>query len=192
MYYGIVIDAHLMSGMRDELARSSGQLFGLINWFLQNCGIAMTPIIEAHWKSKIRDTDPVFWSWYYTQIEGKTIRSVEPKDLGTNVKKKLRVEYCVPKDPYVKGYLECAHATNGPRYIITEDIYLYDPKAGSKATKTQAKIKQNRDGVLCRYLETQLKIRIGPIADCISHFCVHEAVCSNKVAENNCQCHKVS
>src|SRR4030066_2064738 len=108
MYYGIVIDAHLMPEMRNELARNSGPLFQLMDWFLQNCGIAITPKIEEHWRSKIRDTDPFFWSWYYEQIEGKTIRGVPPKDLGSNVKRKLRVGYCMPKDPYVKGYLECA------------------------------------------------------------------------------------
>jgi hypothetical protein len=191
MCNGVVIDAHMMPAIRDELVRGSGQLCNLINWFLQNCGIARTSQIEIHWRTKISDKDPFFWHWYAQQILNRSIHDIKPKNLGRDVKKRLRIKYGLPKDPYLTAYLECAYATNEPRYILAEDMDFHDPKARNQATKTQIMIRESRTGALCQYLETQLKIRVGTTQDCRLHFSSFQGSCPSRGNTNRVQCSKV-
>jgi hypothetical protein len=189
---GIVIDAHMMRVIRDELVQDSGCLYSLICWITENCGIAITPQIEAHWKTKCSDKNPFFWDWYTKQLLNKSIRYITPKTLNQHVLKKIRDKYGLPKDPFVIGYMECACATSEPRYILAEEMDFHDPKAKSLPTKTQLKIRESRSGRLCRYLEKQLGIRVGTPTDAESHFAIGQGPCANRATVSQTHCPKVS
>jgi len=186
---GIVIDAHMVPAIRDALALGSGSLYDLICWVIENCGIARTPQIEAHWKTKCSDRDQFFWSWYSQQVLDRSIHDITPKNLGSSVNRKIRNDYGL-SDPFVLGCIKCAHSTSEPRYILAEDIYFHDPKAKDFPTTVQIKIKESRNGCLCRYLEDQLGIQVGARADCKSHFSIDQGPCPNKnkirIGQNQC------
>jgi len=190
---GIVIDAHMIPAIRDELVRHSGSLYELICWVIENCGIARTPQIENHWRSKFSaNRDHVFWKWYMNQVLNKAIHNIPPKNLSSSVKKKIRDDYGL-SDPTVMEYIKCAYATNEPRYILAEDMYFYDPRERRAASATQIEIKESRQGRLCKYLEEQLHIRVGTPADCKSHFSIDQSPCSdkNEVRIDQRQCSKL-
>lgn len=177
---GMVIDAHLLPAIRRELVQESGPLFGLLSWLLGNCGIARTPLIEEHWRTKIKGTDVFFWSWYDSQIERKSIKDSVPKKLPAAAKKRLRADFGLTREPYLVGYLECAHGSSFPKYILGEDIHLYEPKAGSQSTAKQNQIRNTRSGALCKYLEQQLGIFVGTVEHCRLRFPLKTAQCVNK------------
>lgn len=188
---GVVIDAHMVQLIRDELVRGRGCLYSLICWVVENCGIARTPLIEAHWKTKCSDSDVFFWEWYTQQVLNKSVHDITTKKLNQHVLKKIRNEYGLPKNPFVIGYIECACATSEPRYILAKEMDFHDPKAKSLPTKTQLQIQESRSGRLCRYLERKLRVRVGTPTDAESHFVVNHGPCSNKATTSQSHCPKI-
>jgi len=188
---GIVIDAHMIPAIRYDLVQESGLLYELIQWLIQNCGIATTPQIEAHWKTKCSDNDPFFWTWYTERILDRSIRINEPNGLENEKIKKIHNEYGLPRDPFVIACISCAHATNSPRYILAEDMDFHDPKSKRLETRTQNKIRENRNGRLCRYLEKELNIRVGTKSDARSHFSIDIGACPNNVINSRNICPKL-
>jgi len=185
---GIVVDAHMIRKIRDELVRSSGPLYELICWVIINCGIAVTPQIEAHWKTKCSDRDPFFWEWYTQQVLNKSVHDITLQRLEVHITRRIHRDYGLPKDPFVIGYIECANSTSEPRYIFAEDMYFHDPKAKGLPTKTQVTIRETRSGTLCRYLERQLRIRVGTATDVNSHFSIGQGPCPNRRTISQSQC----
>jgi len=190
MWYGVVIDAHTMRAIRNAIVTENGVLYDLICWIINNCGLATTKYIEAHWETKCGQ-DPVFWKWYKDQVLNKAARDIPIKKLDSNIAKKIRERYCLPKDPFVLQYIKCANSTSGPRYILADDIYLHDPKAGRLPSRTQNEIRERRRGNLCRYLEKYLDIRVGTTADCISYFSIALGPCSSNIGINPKKCPKI-
>lgn len=188
MLTGIVIDAHLIPAFRKSLVAETGTLFELINWILDNCHLVVTPYIENHWKQKCPERDQFFWKWYEQKVVNHEIVFLNnPKRLNGELYLNLCKDYKIPKDCFIRAYLDCADNIIAPRYIISEDLYFYDPCSGSMTVATQTKIKITRSGVLCKHLERHLRIRIGSCDDCSKYFEIHK-ICEKKNSgcEENC------
>jgi len=181
MTYGIVIDAHLIQSIRESLVSESGSLFDLISWITSNCGIAISELIETHWKQHCTHNDLFFWEWYAQQILTQKIRIYKPTRISGRIFMNIRVNYKLPNDIFVRAYLDCANNTIKPRYILTEDMYFYEPSAKSMTPSRQIQIRTSRSGSLCRHLENTLKIRVGTESDFCRHFGI-ESSCHFQVA----------
>lgn len=161
---GVVVDAHVMRDARDQLALKSGDLYDVVSWVIDHCGIAITPRIKEHWERHC-GTDQFFWEWYTDQFVRHAIRFVPVSGLPPKEWKSIVGKFRMPADPYVKEYVACAHFVNAPKYILSEDPLLHDPAVGSAGPGRRAKILSTRTGRFCVYLERQLGIRVGIPAD---------------------------
>ena len=188
---GVVIDGHLVQLIRDELLQARGSLYSFICWVVDNCGIARTPQIEAHWKTKCSENDVFFWEWYTQQVLRKSVHDITTKKLNQHVLKKIHKDYGLPRNPFVIRYIECACSTNAPRYILAKDLDFYDPKGKSLPTKTQIEIQERRSAPLCRYLEKELRVRVGTPTDAESHFGIYDGSCTSKATTSQSHCPKV-
>lgn len=179
MNIGIIIDAHILHEIRDALVKENGLLYDLINWILDNCGIAITQLIETHWKSKISESDRFFWEWYFSEYHSKRrIREIELKKFNNMLMNKIITDCCLPKDIFVKGYIKAAHSTKYPRYILAEDMDLHDPRYKKEETKTKKRIIDERTGKLCVFLEDRVNIRVGSRKDCERYFAITNGPCT--------------
>lgn len=175
---GIVIDAHIIPNIRCDLANGSGALYDVLNWILENCGIAMTEYIEEHWRSKCRDAD-IFWEWYASPSTQKMVHCYkQPKPLDNRDTNKIRTVYGLDNS-HIKACIVCANNTKEPRYILTEHMLLYNPKLKDAPSRTKAKTMKFRSGRLCRYLQRKLNIRVGTRTDFINHFSINQSLCAD-------------
>jgi len=185
---GVVIEGHIVERMRDELVRESGTVYDLVNWMTHNCGIAMTPKVEVHWRMHCSDRDQFFWSWYTEQVEKRSIRPISPRRLDNKVSRKIHNDFGLPRNTLVRRYIECANGTNDPRYILAEEMDLHAPQAKRLPTRTQVQIREMRSGILCRYLERALRIRVGSLSDCIVYFSTDSGNCASSTSSNGKSC----
>ena len=89
MYQGIFIDAHILEDICDALADECGPLYDMIFWILDNCGIAITPLIQSHWEEKISENKRHFWEWYYLEYQvNRRIKEIPLKKLEAPLMKK--------------------------------------------------------------------------------------------------------
>ena len=66
-------------------------------------------------------------------------------------------------------YIKCANVTI-TKYILSEDIDLYDPKMKEKLRGDQrVKFMNERKGKLLKFLENELKIVVGPMEHCCDY-----------------------
>jgi len=179
---GIIVDGHLIPQLRLEMISEKGLLYEIISWALLNCGISTSEYIEDHWKTHCAERYREFWSWYDEQVLNRTIRVIPNEHLnkinGTTFKK-ISQNHKLPKDCFIKAYLDCVNSTSDPRYILADDMYFYDPPAKRLQSEKQIKIREDRTGMLCRYFEKNLKIRVGTPSYCKNVF-VAKGTCLNK------------
>lgn len=172
-----------MQKIRDELVLEQGSLYELIYWIIQNCGIAISPLIEKHWKTKCSEKDQFFWTWYGVQITNHAVHPIKKiTNIAPDIKKKIHNDYKLPFDPFVIECIKCACSTSAPRYILADDIYFYEPTAKRLAVKNQQDIMNKRSGKLGRYIEKTLNIRIGTAEDFKAHFAMATGNCPIKNA----------
>ena len=48
---GVVVDANIISSYLQEYGEGTGDIYGLIEKILKNCGIAITELLEHEWES---------------------------------------------------------------------------------------------------------------------------------------------
>ena len=185
MCEGVVIEGHLLIELRKELRNGQGALYDIVVWLETNCGIAMTDLIQTHWVDKGLMKDQYFHTWYVEKVNAKVIRWATEKNLNKHQWKKIHNEYGLPKDLYDRGYIKCAHGTAKPKYILSEEIPLHDPKVINPPKKLV--VIQQHSGALCKYLEDQLGIQVGNREHFKARFAICKGICQQKAnAGSNC------
>jgi len=191
---GIVIDGHVIRNLKSELIVKSGMVYSLVSWITSNCGIAVNDYIVTHWEQHCgsRARNLLFWEWYFDELYNKrTIHFIRVKRLNGRSWRKFQAKFKIPVDPFIRTAIECADSTSEPRYILAEDMYLYDAEAKARDPNTQENIRENRAGPICKYLEKTLNIIVGTPKHCKEYFEIDKGICSCN-SLNNINCPRVS
>jgi len=191
---GIVIDAHVIKHLTPELIRGHGAIYSLISWITSNCGIAISERIKIHWEKHCgtRERNTRFWEWYWDELYNKrTIHPIPVKRFSGKDWRTLLARYRIPPDIFLRAVIECANSTSEPRYILADDILLHDPVAKTTDSATQLRIKEERTGSLCRYLERELFIILGTTNHCKEYFEMNQGTCQTNSPDCDTPCPRV-
>ena len=192
---GIVIDAHIIKHLTPELIHGHGAIYSLISWITSNCGIAISESIKTHWEKHCgsRERNTYFWEWYFDELHRKrTIHPITVKRFSGKYWRTIVARYRIPSDTFIRADIECANSTSEPRYILADDILLHDPVAKTTDSATQSKIKEERIGALCQYLERALSIILGTTNHCKKYFEMDQGPCQTNSADRDTTCPRVS
>jgi hypothetical protein len=156
---GVTVDANIMKNFSsDYLAEQDSPARQLVEKVLQNQGLVIDVDgkIQQEWFATCGNV--FFKQWFVEQMKLGLIRHVKPK-IELHHRKHLTIKHGMPKG-YDLVYVGVSNVTV-TRYIVTEDIDFFDPclKKANQATKNTAK--EKRDGPICKYLRTAMKIRVG-------------------------------
>lgn len=164
---GIVIDANIISEFYKEFIIDGGDLYDLINYILDNCGVVFTDLIHHEWISTCNNY--VITEWITDGLKLGKIRYINPQ-LDRDIIKKLHIKYGLPRNKsHDIEYIRCANVTL-TKYILTNDIDFFDPKLKNDASKAKKDAKIKRNGKLCMFLLKKLKIRVGTPHHCVNDF----------------------
>lgn len=191
---GIVIDGHIMRAFKGELVQKNGTIYSLVFWITSNCGIAITNYIKTHWEQQCgtRAKNLLFWEWYFDQLHNKhTIHFIKVRRLRGTTWESIRATYRIPQDPFVRSAIECANSTSEPRYILAEDMFFYDPTAKRIDPDTQRSIREDRTGIVSKFLEQHYCIMVGTPNHCRRYFAVDYGACQNKSLNDRNDCPRV-
>jgi hypothetical protein len=163
---GVTVDANIMKNFTsDYLAEQDSPSRLLVEKVLQNQGLVIDVHgkIQQEWFSTCGNM--FFKAWFVEQVKLGLIRQVKPR-IELHHKKHLTIKHGMPKG-YDLVYVGVSNVT-ATRYIVTEDIDFFDPclKKANQATKGTAK--EKRDGAVCKYLRTEMKIRVGVAAHALN------------------------
>ncbi|MEO1821499.1 hypothetical protein [Dehalococcoides mccartyi] len=179
---GIVIDGHFMRDAKRDLTNESGELYKILFWIESNCKFAMSTDLETAWESKIgckADSLDIIWCWYENLLINNKINFVSPVKTSNKCKNHIRKNLGLTSPGDIYKYFDCANATIAPRYILSEDIDMHEPRARSYSSKNIKQLMDDRSGVLCRYVYEEINIRIGTRQDLIVHFNISRGDCDN-------------
>ena len=191
---GIVIDGHVVKNLRSGLIYKNGLIYSIVSWITANCGIAISEYIVTHWEQHCgsRAKDTLFWEWYFDELYNKrTIHFINVTRLDGREWRNIQAKFNIPDDPFIRAAIECANSTNEPRYILAEDMYLYDAEAKSSTSDSQEDIRENRNGPICDHLERAYRIIVGTPRHCKVYFQVDQGACLNSSFNNGVSCPRV-
>jgi hypothetical protein len=155
---GVVIDANIMSNFYHELVKEYGPLFVLIQNILRYYGIAISTKIESEWKNTTGNQ--LFNIWFDDQLKLGLLGYVKNPKLDRASIKKIHNDYGLPRNEWDIEYIKTSNMTN-IKYILTYDIHFFDPKKKKASKREKERVKNKRQGALCRYLKSELCIRVG-------------------------------
>jgi hypothetical protein len=157
---GLVVDANIMSYYMREKKNEDGELFKLIEYIINYCGLAINDAVEREWKNTTGDQ--FFCIWFDEYMLAQKIRYVaESNKLTIHQKKKIHNDYGLPKKKSKDiDYIECAINTE-IKYILTDDIDFFDPKKKMASAREKFKVKNQRQGALCRFLKKEFEVVVG-------------------------------
>ena len=187
MCEGIVIEAHAILELRDDIVLATGTRYELLEWLMHNCKIVMTDKIKNHWELKLGIKGDVVFDWLEQKNHEKCVHELKNiKKVHRDIKKKIK-EFGLTKEPFVEHYIDCANTTTKPRYILAEDIPFYDPKAAKAGAEKKQEIKNNKSGELPKFLEKNLNITVSNVVSCSRTVGDHEEECLSERDNSNCK-----
>lgn len=154
---GIVVDANIISYYGREYIEETGDLCDLIEKILKNCGIAISDSMEREWRNTCGSQ--LFDVWFTDNLRDGHIQYITPY-LDKQILKKIHNDFGLPKRGGDKDLIKAANVTTY-KYILTNDIDLFDPKKKSVERKEKERIKKQRKGALCIFLRKELDIIVG-------------------------------
>lgn len=161
---GIVIDANIMSQFeREYFHERNGSVGELIIDILEKCRIASSEIIEKEWLNTCGSLD--FRTWVEGLHATGRIDFIQLIKLPRGCKKKINNTYGLPRNHRDNELIKVAYSTE-MKYILTEDMHLYEPKAKTWASSKKMRIMEGRTGQLNRYLSRELGIIVGMCCHC--------------------------
>ena len=167
---GMTVDSNVISAYIPEYIREQGEVFETIETILGKIGIALTRTIEWEWKSTCPGL--VLVEWLTDQIKKGRIVYVTEEKVPRNVMTTLIQKYGFPVKSRDRRYISCAYGTD-TKYILSEDIDFFDPKAKCASEKMKRRVKTLRGGALCKYLKKELGITVGCLCHCKEDFPEH-------------------
>lgn len=186
---GIVIEAHTIRKLRDDIVRARGPRYKMLEWLAGNCRIVMTDKIRSHWDISLGNRGAIVLDWLEQINHKKSVNELkEIKRVHRDIRRKMRNEFGLTGQSFVMHYIDCANTTEKPKYIIAEDIFFYDPKADSEGWGEGKKeeIKTNKVGRLQRYINIKLKIKVRNIYLCITDVNNENRDCSKRLSSHDC------
>lgn len=160
---GATVDTMVISKYFREYLRDRGDVLELVEGILRCVGVALTEKLEYEWKSTCRGQ--AFIEWLTDELKKGRIVLVDRKVLPSNIMKVIYQRFGFPRKGGDKEVLFCANGTQR-RYILSEDIHFYDPKAKEASIQHKKRVKDFRQGALCRYLRRELGITVGALCHC--------------------------
>jgi len=160
---GVVIDTNIMSKFNKEgFFNTPGELCKLIDDILNSYHIALSELLYYEWKATC-NSQP-FKYWLDNNMLSQKIESVNPS-IDENIMKKIHNVFGLPRKGKDKELIKIANVTL-IKYILTEDIDLFDPKEKLSSAKRKEEIKSKRIGQLNKYLKKELNITVGLYSHC--------------------------
>ena len=187
MCEGVVIEAHTIRLLRDDIARKRGTNYKMLKWLVENCGIVMTDKIKKHWEDNLHNRGEIVFDWLEQLNYNKSVNELKQiKKVHRDIKKKMRNDFGLTNQPFVVHYIDCANTTRKPKYIMAEDISFYDPKVEDEGHERKKEMKNRKTGRLQRYINDELKIKIRNIELCIKDVQSEDEDCSKKLSSSDC------
>jgi hypothetical protein len=154
---GIVVDANIISYYCREYIEETGDLCDLIGKILKNCGIVISDSMEREWRNTCGSQ--LFEVWFTDNLRDGHIQYVIPS-IDRQILKKIHNDFGLPERGGDKDLIKAANVTTY-KYILTNDIDLFDPKKKRASSKEKEQIKKQRKGALCIFLRKKLDIIVG-------------------------------
>jgi len=163
---GIVVDANCMSYyLHYEFNDEENELKSLINCLLKACGLVINPIIEQEWRNTVGGQ--LFNIWFDDNFTQGRIHLVENgKKLSTVEKRRLGNDFGFPINGRDIHYINCSLNTL-LKYILTSYIDFYDPTKKESPSIEKKRLKSQRAGRLCKFLQKEYGITVGLSEHCI-------------------------
>ncbi|MGA8849378.1 MAG: hypothetical protein WB564_06110 [Dehalococcoidia bacterium] len=165
---GIVVDANVIPDFYRELCVNNGCVYRTVIWLSEKCGIVASDKVLIEWENVC--SAQVFIEWLADQLKAGGVRRIQCKKIDRRIVKRMRVDCGFPCKDRDLEYIQCAHATASERYIVTEDIDFYDPRAKGGEASIKRWAREERCGQFCRFLLRRLGIKVGTISHCREDF----------------------
>lgn len=160
---GVAIDANIMAMILPEIVNSHGINYNIVIKIIEKYGIASTKKVDQEWEN-VCGCD--FFNGWLAQLHEKGAITYVNADLNPHARKTICNKYGCSDNRDIE-YIKIANVTD-TKYIVSNDIHLYEPSAKRFDSKAQERIKLSRSGNLCKYLKKELKIRVGLLQHCSS------------------------
>jgi rRNA-processing protein FCF1 len=155
---GIVVDANIIGSYYQQKLIESGNIYNIIEEILGKYGLAISDLIEYEWKALTGNL--VFNIWFEDQIKSEKIKYVENTQNHPHIQKEIFNRFGLDRRERDIEYIEAANNTV-EKYILTEDNHFYDPKKKKASSIEKERIKKQRIGALCRFMNRELNITVG-------------------------------
>lgn len=165
---GVVVDASIIPNFYRELCVDDGCVYRTVIWLSERCGIVASNKVLAEWEGVC--SAQVFVEWLTDQLKVGGVRRIQGRKIDWRIVKKMRLDCGFPCEDRDLEYIQCAHATESKRYIVSEDMDFYDPRAKSGEASMKRWAREERCGQFCRFLLRHLKIRVGTLRHCREDF----------------------
>lgn len=164
MSEGLVIDTNYMCDFHNDFCNGvNSPIVQLVEDICNFCGLAVSERLFYEWKRRCQDN--TFWIWYESKVKCEQIVELVPS-LPKSHEKRITQSYGLPKKCCDLETIRIANTTQSPRYIMSRDIHLYDPKEKNASPDRRKKVMIERSGRLCMYLRSELKITVGMSNHC--------------------------
>jgi predicted nucleic acid-binding protein len=160
---GVVADTNIVIYFINDYMKGSNDtsLNKIFIQILNKCGFVVNDQIIFEYKNSIKTLG--FQEWLGDQLLSKKIDYIKENDrtkLEKKDKKSIHDTFGLPRNSKDIHFIKCANHTQ-IKIIISKDIDLYDPKKKNAPPSERYEIMINRSGLLCRYLERNLDIKVG-------------------------------
>jgi hypothetical protein len=159
---GVTVDACIVRQYdKDVRTNVRGPATDLIERITAGLGFAVDEgrKIEHEWLTTCQG--PFLKEWFIAQLSLGRIRTVIPA-VDAQHKKKIVLEFGFPRRGYDLVYIGVANVTT-TKYVVTGDMDFYDPTLKAADDKAKVKAREDRCGPVCKYLKTQMGIRVGTV-----------------------------
>jgi hypothetical protein len=149
-----------MSYYIKEKKKEDGELYNLMEFIINCCGLAINDTVEREWRNTTGDE--FFNIWFVEYLLAQRITYVtDSNKLTLHQKKKIHNEFGLPRGRSKDiDYIECTINTE-IKYILTDDTDFFDPKKKNASAKEKTRVKNLRQGELCKFLRKEFGIIVG-------------------------------
>ena len=170
---GVVADTNMMKYYYDDVIHEENSFQKhLIDRICGSCGFVIDHQIEFEYISKIHTFG--FRDWLGTKMwEGKIdiINERNETKLSPRNKNYIHQNLGLPRNNSKDiHFIMCANHTT-IKIILTNDIDFFDPRMKEASSITKDRIKNERQGQLCHFLERELGIFVSLPVHCHSTLC---------------------
>lgn len=170
---GVVADTNIMKYYYDDVSHDEENFRRtLIETICDSCGFVIDEQIQWEYRLKINTIG--FLDWLGTMmLEGKIdlINERRETKISPSNKRSIHEDYGLPRNNSKDiHFIICANHTD-IKYILTNDIDFFDPRMKNASSEEKERIKNQRTGRLCRFLERELGILVGLPDHCHQTLC---------------------